>query len=79
MIGESDDRVPVCPECDSAQIRSRSRRPKWRCWAVDCRAEFDEPCLRERHSPGVSADSQLKQIGVDMQKVKQFREGLENE
>jgi len=52
------DEIPVCPECDHAQIGRRTDAPDgglvdkdW--WCRDCESRFDEPTYREskRHRP----------------------------
>jgi len=61
-------KIPVCPECDSHRIHSRSSMREttdgrtWRCRA--CQSTFDDAVRRaKRSNGGMSAEAVLSQFG----------------
>jgi hypothetical protein len=59
----TDETITVCPECDSAQIKTKTNDPYGAhdpdggaYYCLDCHTEFDTPAERERRSNGNGGD-----------------------
>jgi hypothetical protein len=77
VIDNTDTTVPVCPDCDSAEITPRTDRSEvrhqragdpdadWHCG--NCQADFDEPARREptAESPAYRTGTQAQLLAMD--------------